>query len=153
MAEGLAFPCHRGAIRGFGQRSVSTGEMPKEMGKALYRALEKRQLEITSTPHITAEEDAEEILAASAPSWHAQQQDWPDGREGGDDNWRPQPGSSYVSSHVRSGAVQSRAWGVERFPRTCGCPPSTRLSRSLWSRVGIVVRQPRTSVLLARGGS
>jgi uncharacterized protein (UPF0332 family) len=44
LMRGLTFSSHRGVIAAFGEHFVKTGVFPREMGRDLNRAFEKRQL-------------------------------------------------------------------------------------------------------------
>ena len=43
LAKGLKFSTHKGVISAFGEHFVKTGIFPKEMGRILNKAFEKRQ--------------------------------------------------------------------------------------------------------------
>lgn len=65
LSKGLAFSSHRGVISGFGEHFVITGEMSREMGKALHRAFEKRQLSDYEHTFVITREEAQEILESA----------------------------------------------------------------------------------------
>lgn len=65
LTKELTFSSHRGVVSGFGEHFVTTGEMPKEMGKAFHRAFEKRQLSDYEYTFVIAREEADEILQAA----------------------------------------------------------------------------------------
>ena len=44
LTKNLSFSSHRGVISAFGEHFIKTGIFPKEMGRELNRAFEKRQL-------------------------------------------------------------------------------------------------------------
>ena len=44
LTKNLSFSSHKGVISAFGEHFVKTGVFPKEMGRELNRAFEKRQL-------------------------------------------------------------------------------------------------------------
>jgi uncharacterized protein (UPF0332 family) len=65
LTKGLSFSSHKGTISGFGEQFVKAGTFPKQMGRELNRAVEKRQLgDYESSPAIS-NEDAEELLTGA----------------------------------------------------------------------------------------
>ena len=44
LTEALASSSHKGVLSTFGERFIKTGQLPREMGRELHRAFEKRQL-------------------------------------------------------------------------------------------------------------
>jgi uncharacterized protein (UPF0332 family) len=62
LTKGLTFSSHRGVVAGFGEQFVISGVMPREMGKALHRAFEKRQLSDYEYTFVITREEADEIL-------------------------------------------------------------------------------------------
>jgi uncharacterized protein (UPF0332 family) len=63
LTENLTFSSHKSVIAAFGEHFVKTGVLPKQMGRELNRAFEKRQLgDYESTP-VMSNEDAGELLA------------------------------------------------------------------------------------------
>ncbi|MEA2074743.1 MAG: HEPN domain-containing protein [Euryarchaeota archaeon] len=62
LTKGLSFSSHRGVISAFGEHFVKTGIFPKEMGKELNRAFEKRQLGDYEYTFVISEDEAKEIL-------------------------------------------------------------------------------------------
>jgi len=71
LTENLSFSSHKGVISTFGEHFVKTGVLPKEMGRELNRAFEKRQIgdydyfhHINSGQAKTDLRNAEEIIKA-----------------------------------------------------------------------------------------
>jgi len=63
LTKKLAFSSHRGVISGFGEHFIKSGILPKELGKELNLAFQKRQIgdyEINSDISV---EDARDVLA------------------------------------------------------------------------------------------
>ncbi len=63
LAEGLSFSSHKGVISAFGEHFVKTGVFPREMGRELNRAFEKRQLSDYEYTFVIAKDEAEQLLA------------------------------------------------------------------------------------------
>ena len=62
LTRGLSFSSHRGVISAFGEYFIKTGLFPKEMGRELNRAFEKRQLGDYGYTFVISTEEAKEIL-------------------------------------------------------------------------------------------
>jgi len=62
LKKNLSFSSHKGVISAFGQYFIKTRIFPKEMGKDLNRAFEKRQLGDYDYRFVISEEEAIEIL-------------------------------------------------------------------------------------------
>jgi len=62
LTRGLSFSSHRGVISAFGEYFIKTGLFPKEMGRELNRAFEKRQLGDYGYTFVISKEEAKEIL-------------------------------------------------------------------------------------------
>jgi uncharacterized protein (UPF0332 family) len=62
LTKGLSFSSHKGVISAFGKYFVKTGIFPKEMGKDLTKAFEKRQLADYEYTSVMSEEDAKDLL-------------------------------------------------------------------------------------------
>lgn len=63
LTRNLTFSSHKSVIAAFGEQFIKTGVLPKELGRELNRAFEKRQLgDYGSTP-VVSNEDANELLA------------------------------------------------------------------------------------------
>ena len=62
LTKNLSFSSHKGVISGFGEEFVKTGIFPKEMGKELNKAFEKRQIGDYEYTFVIAKREAEEIL-------------------------------------------------------------------------------------------
>ncbi|HHT9153345.1 MAG TPA: HEPN domain-containing protein [Candidatus Hypogeohydataceae bacterium YC40] len=62
LTKNLSFSSHKGVISAFGEHFIKTNILPKEMGKELNRAFEKRQLGDYEYTFVISREEAEEIL-------------------------------------------------------------------------------------------
>lgn len=62
LTKNLSFSSHRGVISAFGEHFVKTAIFPKEMGRELNRAFEKRQIGDYEYTFVITENEAEEIL-------------------------------------------------------------------------------------------
>ena len=62
LTKNLSFSSHKGVISAFGEHFVKTGIFPKEMGRELNRAFEKRQLGDYEYTFVISRTEAEEIL-------------------------------------------------------------------------------------------
>jgi uncharacterized protein (UPF0332 family) len=62
LTEGLSFSSHRGVISAFGERFIKPGIFPREMGKELNRAFEKRQLSDYEYIFVISRDEAREML-------------------------------------------------------------------------------------------
>lgn len=62
LTKNLSFSSHKGVISTFGEHFVKTGIFPKEMGKELNRAFEKRQLGDYEYTFVISKTEAEEML-------------------------------------------------------------------------------------------
>ncbi|HEC96139.1 MAG TPA: HEPN domain-containing protein [Euryarchaeota archaeon] len=62
LTKNLLFSSHKGVISAFGEHFVKTGVFPKEMGRELNRAFEKRQLGDYEYTFVISEREAEEML-------------------------------------------------------------------------------------------
>jgi len=63
LTKNMTFSSHRGVIAAFGEHFVKTGIFPKEMGRELNRAFEKRQLGDYEYTSVVSDEDAQYLLA------------------------------------------------------------------------------------------
>lgn len=63
LIKNLSFSSHKGVISTFGEHFVKTGIFPKEMGRELNRAFEKRQLGDYEYTSVISHEEAKKILA------------------------------------------------------------------------------------------
>ncbi|MBI2266736.1 MAG: HEPN domain-containing protein [Armatimonadetes bacterium] len=66
LIKNLSFSSHKGVISAFGEHFVKTGVLPREMGRELNRAFEKRQLGDYEYTFVISEHEAAEILNNSA---------------------------------------------------------------------------------------
>jgi uncharacterized protein (UPF0332 family) len=64
LTKNLSFSSHRGVVSAFGKYFVNTAIFPREMGKELNRAFEKRQLGDYEYTFVITKEEAKEILTA-----------------------------------------------------------------------------------------
>jgi uncharacterized protein (UPF0332 family) len=62
LTQNLSYSSHKGIISAFGEHFVKSGVFPKEMGRELNRAFEKRQIGDYGHKFVISEEEAEEIL-------------------------------------------------------------------------------------------
>lgn len=62
LTKNLSFSSHKGVISAFGKYFIKTNIFPKEMGKKLNKAFEKRQLGDYEYTFIISKEEAEELL-------------------------------------------------------------------------------------------
>lgn len=62
LTKSLSFSSHKAVISGFGEHFVKTGVFPKEMGRELNRAFEKRQIGDYEYTFVISENEAEEML-------------------------------------------------------------------------------------------
>ncbi len=62
LTKNLSFSSHKGVISAFGEHFVKTGVFPKEMGRELNRAFEKRQLGDYEYTFVISRAEAEEML-------------------------------------------------------------------------------------------
>jgi uncharacterized protein (UPF0332 family) len=65
LTKGLTFSSHKGVIAAFGEQFVKTGVFPRELGRELNKAFEKRQLGDYESASAVSDEDASEVLAHS----------------------------------------------------------------------------------------
>jgi uncharacterized protein (UPF0332 family) len=63
LSEKTAFSTHKGVLSAFGERFVRDGPFPRESGKWLNQAFEKRQLGDYEHRFVISREEAVEILA------------------------------------------------------------------------------------------
>ena len=62
LTKNLSFSSHKGVISTFGEHFVKTGIFPKEMGRELNKAFEKRQIGDYEYTFVISKMEAEEIL-------------------------------------------------------------------------------------------
>jgi uncharacterized protein (UPF0332 family) len=62
LTKNLSFSSHKGVISAFGKHFIKTSVFPKEMGRELNRAFEKRQISDYEYTSLISNEEAEEIL-------------------------------------------------------------------------------------------
>lgn len=62
LTKSLSFSSHKGVISAFGEHFVKTGIFPKEMGRELNRAFEKRQIGDYEYTFVISKREAKEIL-------------------------------------------------------------------------------------------
>ena len=62
LTKGLSFSSHKGVISGFGEHLIKTGVFPKDMGRELNRAFEKRQIGDYEHSFVISDEDASYLL-------------------------------------------------------------------------------------------
>ena len=64
LTKNVSFSSHKGVISEFGKYFINTGVFPKEMGRELNRAFEKRQLGDYEYTFVISKDEAEEMLAS-----------------------------------------------------------------------------------------
>jgi uncharacterized protein (UPF0332 family) len=74
LTRSLTFSSHKSVIAAFGEHFVKTGVLPKQMGRELNRAFEKRQLGDYEFTTVVSDEDARELLARGQEFCDAVQQ-------------------------------------------------------------------------------
>jgi uncharacterized protein (UPF0332 family) len=62
LTKNLSFSSHKGVISAFGEHFIKTGIFPKELGRELNRAFEKRQIGDYEYTSLISNEEAAEIL-------------------------------------------------------------------------------------------
>ncbi|MHA1578492.1 MAG: HEPN domain-containing protein [Candidatus Freyarchaeota archaeon] len=62
LTKNLSFSSHKGVISAFGEHFIKTDIFPKEMGRELNRAFEKRQIGDYEYTFVISKREAEEIL-------------------------------------------------------------------------------------------
>jgi len=62
LTQNLSFSSHQRVISAFGEHFVKTGIFPKEMGRELNRAFEKRQIGDYEYTFVISKNEAQEIL-------------------------------------------------------------------------------------------
>lgn len=65
LTKNLSFSSHKGVISAFGEHFIKSGVFPKDMGREINRAFEKRQLGDYEYTFVISESEAEEILEES----------------------------------------------------------------------------------------
>ncbi|MCP4259559.1 MAG: HEPN domain-containing protein [Planctomycetes bacterium] len=62
LTKTLSFSSHKGVISAFGEHFIKTDIFPREMGRELNRAFEKRQIGDYEYTFVISEEEAEQML-------------------------------------------------------------------------------------------
>lgn len=62
LTRGMTFSSHKGVISAFGEQFVKTGVFPRESGRELNKAFEKRQLGDYEAVPVVSDEDAHDVL-------------------------------------------------------------------------------------------
>ena len=62
LTKNVSFSSHKGVISAFGEHFIKTDIFPKEMGRELNRAFEKRQIGDYEYTFVISKREAEEIL-------------------------------------------------------------------------------------------
>ena len=62
LTKELSFSSHKGVISAFGEHFIKTGIFPKEMGRELNRAFEKRQIGDYEYTFVISHAEAEQML-------------------------------------------------------------------------------------------
>lgn len=64
LSEDFASSSHKGVLSMFGERFIKTGQLPREMGRELHRAFEKRQLGDYEYTFVISRAEAEQLLSS-----------------------------------------------------------------------------------------
>lgn len=64
LTANLSFSSHKGVISAFGEHFIKTGIFPKEMGRELNRAFEKRQIGDYEYTFVISKEESVEMLSS-----------------------------------------------------------------------------------------
>ena len=62
LTKNISFSSHKGVISAFGEHFIKTGVFPKELGRELNRAFEKRQLSDYEYTFVISAGEAEQML-------------------------------------------------------------------------------------------
>ncbi len=62
LTKSLSFSSHKGVISAFGEHFIKTDIFPREMGRELNRAFEKRQIGDYEYTFVISEDEAEQML-------------------------------------------------------------------------------------------
>lgn len=62
LTKDFSFSSHKGVISAFGEHFIKTGVFPREMGRELNRAFEKRQIGDYEYTFVIPEDEAEQML-------------------------------------------------------------------------------------------
>lgn len=62
LSKNLSFSSHKGVISAFGEHFIKTKVFPKEMGRELNRAFEKRQISDYEYTFVISEDEAKEMF-------------------------------------------------------------------------------------------
>jgi uncharacterized protein (UPF0332 family) len=62
LTKNLSFSSHKGVISAFGEHFIKTGIFPREMGRELNRAFEKRQIGDYEHTFVISKDEAKELL-------------------------------------------------------------------------------------------
>ncbi|MEN6333131.1 MAG: HEPN domain-containing protein [Phycisphaerales bacterium] len=65
LTRGMTFSSHKGVISAFGEQFVKTGVFPRELGRELNKAFEKRQLSDYEAVPVVSDEDADNVLVGA----------------------------------------------------------------------------------------
>ena len=63
LTKGLTFSSHKGVLSAFGEHFVKTGIFPKEMGRNLNRAFEKRQISDYEYTFVFEDDEVQQLLS------------------------------------------------------------------------------------------
>lgn len=63
LKDGLSFSSHKAVISSFGERFVKTGKLPRELGRQLNLAFQKRQLSDYEHDFVISRDEASELLS------------------------------------------------------------------------------------------
>jgi len=65
LTKDLSFSSHKGVISGFGEHFIKAGILPKEMGRELNRAFQKRQIGDYEYTFVISHAETEQILQSA----------------------------------------------------------------------------------------
>jgi len=64
LTKGLSFSSHKGVISAFGENFIKAGIFPREMGRELNRAFQKRQIGDYEYTFVISKEEAKQVIAS-----------------------------------------------------------------------------------------
>lgn len=65
LTRGMTFSSHKGVISAFGEQFVKTSVFPRDLGRELNKAFEKRQLGDYEAVPVVSDEDADSVLVGA----------------------------------------------------------------------------------------
>ena len=64
LTKGLSFSSHKGVISAFGENFIKAGIFPREMGRELNRAFQKRQIGDYEYTFVISKDEAKQVIAS-----------------------------------------------------------------------------------------